>query len=132
MELKLKYALQSKVNGKYLSNIFAKSHSEMFSEEKPAKGKTHFFDIREIADSIAKALNARSLNFIPESVGFDSELPFELTEENKSKIFAYIDREYRNSISYGEMRESIENFLGVKLTDKQMSIIQWQYFEDKQ
>ena len=57
----MKYAIQSRKNGKFLSNIAAGSHDQMFQAEKPEVGKAYFYGLKRVADSIARKENAKTI-----------------------------------------------------------------------
>jgi hypothetical protein len=53
----IKYAIRSKLNGKYLSNLFEDTHAKTFQASEPKSGAAYFWNIKQIAESIAQNEN---------------------------------------------------------------------------
>jgi len=52
-----KYILQSKLNGKYLSNLFEDTHNKMFQGTKIDR-EIYYYDIKQIAEDVAAQIDA--------------------------------------------------------------------------
>ena len=52
-----RYAIRSKVNGKYLSMLFEDKHEKAFGADKPERFKCYFWIVKETADQIADEMS---------------------------------------------------------------------------
>lgn len=53
----MKYAIKSKVNGKYLSNLFEDEHSKIFQGQE-LDSNIYYWNVKEIAEKLAVENNA--------------------------------------------------------------------------
>lgn len=60
---KIKYAIKSNVNGKYLSNLFEDTHSAMFQGTRISRDDCYFWDIGDIAEDVARNENGSVVPF---------------------------------------------------------------------
>lgn len=54
-----RYAIQSKITGKYLSALFADNHNETYDSEILKIGECYFWGNRDIAERIARGNNGQ-------------------------------------------------------------------------